>query len=263
MLVGPCPRPRPGGYRCRSRRCPECGVLWAGDTRRRLLANIEAYGGDVALVTITAPGRDRLPDQRSMRRWNLAAPRRWRPLHRAARQAATRACGSPPKLVSWTWEYQRRGALHKHVVVGVDTARELAAAHAYVAALAGLRGRHDFGFVDRGRRAGGRRVLEVIPAQRAARYVAKYLSPLDAQGKPTITETVSREDVPPMVVYVSRAMTDLTGVTMRYLRHRRLAHVLGIDPDTGETIGSIIDRARGGDLTALERLVQLRGEPET
>jgi hypothetical protein len=200
---------------------------------------VSHYGGDVALITITAPGRDQLVDAAAMMRWNRGAPGRWRSLHRAARQATLRACGTAPKLLAWTWEYQRRGALHKHVVVGVATARERHAAHVYVQHLAELRRLHAFGFVDRGRRVGGRRALEVIPAVRAARYVAKYLSPLDALGKPTLSETVVREDVPPLVVYVSRALTDDTGVTMRYLRWVRHAWFLGIDPDTGEVVDRI------------------------
>lgn len=230
-----CPRPRPGGHRCKSRRCPSCGVLWAGDTRRKLLVNVTAYGGDVALVTVTAPGAKRLPDSASMMRWNRHAPRHWRELHRAASQVARRRHGVLT-LVAWTWEYQQRGALHKHVVLGVGSARELASAHTYVQTLHELRQAHDFGFVDRGRAHGGKRSLEMIPPDRASRYVAKYLSPLDSDGKPTLSQTVVRQDVPPMVAYVSRRLTTQTGCTMRWLRFVRLAYVLGIDPTTGEVV---------------------------
>lgn len=239
-VVGRCPRPRhlQNGrtVRCKSRRCPSCGVLWATDTRKRILVNTEAYDGPVVLITITAPGSARLPDRRAMHRWNERAPEQWRSLWRAARQATARSC-STPTLLGWTWEYQRRGALHKHLVVGVKTAAELHAAHELAHQLARLRGRHDFGFVDRGRRVGsGRRMLEVIPAARAGRYLAKYLSPLDSAGKPTMSETVTREDVPPLVVYVSRALTSRTGCTMRSLRFRRQLWARGIDPDTGELL---------------------------
>lgn len=237
--ASPCPKPRPGGHRCKSRRCPSCGVLWAGDTRRRLLANISAYDGPVALVTVTAPGKARLPNREAMWRWNTTAPARWRELHRAAAQIARRKHGKLT-LLAWTWEYQRRGALHKHPVLGVKTARELAAAHTYVQALHDLAGVYGFGFVDRGRAHGGKRSLEVIPAERAGRYVAKYLSPLDAAGKPTMSETVTRPDVPPLVAYVSRTLTLQTGVTMRYLRWCRLAFVLGIHPDTGELTRPVV-----------------------
>lgn len=238
LSASPCPRPRPGGHRCKSRRCPSCGVLWAGDTRKRLLVNIEAYGGSVALVTATAPGADRLPDRQAMWRWNRTAPARWRAMHKAAAQIARRRHGKLT-LLAWTWEYQRRGALHKHLVLGVETPRELAAAHTYVNALHELRQAHDYGFIDRGRAHGGKRSLALIPAQRASRYVAKYLSPLDGEGKPTMSETVTRPDVPSLVAYVSRVLTLRTGVTMRFLRYVRLCFVLGIDPRTGELATSV------------------------
>jgi hypothetical protein len=248
--AGSCPRPRPGGGRCNSRRCPSCGVLWAGDTRKRLLANVTAYGGPVVLVTATAPGADVLPwgddgrcEERAVWRWNCTAAARWREMHRLAAQAARRKHGKL-SLITWTWEYQRRGALHKHLVLGVATAAELAGAHTYVAELDRLRKGFSFGYVDRGRKAPGqhgRRALEVIQAGTAARYVAKYLAPLKA-GKMTLSETVTRPDVPALVVYVGRAMTARTGITMRYLRRVRIAHFLGFDPATGETRESMFLR---------------------
>lgn len=245
--------------RCKKRTCSSCGVLWAGDSRVKLLANVSAYGGDVVLVTVTAPGSDQLPTPQAMVAWNLSAPGRWRRLHQAARQAAIRR-GHQVTVVSRTWEYQRRGALHVHVVVGVNSAREMAGAHAYAAELARLRGAHDFGFVDRGRRVGGRRCLEVIPAERASRYVAKYLSPLGADGKPTLSETVTRRDVPPQVVHVSRRLTCKTGVTMRSLRWRRRCWMHRVDPLTGETHDSMIARAHAGDTDTARRLVALLGD---
>jgi hypothetical protein len=221
--------------RCRSRRCPSCGILWAGDARRKLLANVEHYGGDVALVTATAPGSDRLPDRRAMVEWNLDAPGRWRRLHTAARSAAVRR-GFRVTIVARTWEYQKRGALHVHVVVGTATAAEMAGAHEYAHQLARLRATHDFGFIDRGRRTGTRRALEIVPAARAARYLAKYLSPLDRDGKPTLSETVLRRDVPPHVLHVQRELTQATGITMRSLRRLRRCHAMGVNPETGELL---------------------------
>lgn len=266
MFVGECEHPRPGGKRCRSRRCSSCGLLWAGDQRRRLLANVTAYGASVALVTVTAPGADVLPwdatgeriEAEARYRWNRTAPARWRDLHRAAAQRARRRHGRFA-LVALTWEYQRRGALHRHVVIGVGTARERAAAQTYVDALHELRQAHGFGWVDRGRAHGGKRSLEVVPAERAARYVAKYLSPLDAAGKPTISSTAREPDVPGHVAHVSREMTGRTGITMRYLRHVRRCWVLQVDPATGETLQSIAARtsaATGVDdlMSALARL---------
>jgi hypothetical protein len=225
----------------------------------KLLSNVTVYGGDVALVTITAPGADRLPDRRAMVDWNLAAPPRWRRLHSAARSAAIRE-GLPVTIVARTWEYQKRGALHVHVIVGVATALELAGAHAYANHLARLRGLHDFGFVDRGRRTGSRRALEVVPAERAARYMAKYLAPIRG-GKLTLSETAQRRDVPPHVLHISRVLTAKTGVTMRSIRWRRRCFMARVDPATGETWASMATRSPTCDSTR-RRLASLQGSPQ-
>jgi hypothetical protein len=252
-----------------------------------LLSNIEAYAGSVALLSITAPGVDgvafwwknpagwvdvpgwrahEIPwaDARRQHadpavaiRWNRSAPRRWRELHRAAAQRARRAHGVL-SVVSRTWEYQRRGLLHVHVVLGMATPRERAAAHAYALAVEDLRERHGFGFVsDTSRSSSWRqRGLEVIVAERAARYVAKYLSPLK-DGKPTLSETVTRRDVPAHVIHVGRFLTARTGMTMRYLRWRRKAYMLklpAIDPRTGELVSSLIARCRDAERGAEDDL---------
>ena len=209
-----------------------------------------AYGGPVALVTITAPGADvlrwdRRPGPGGRRRvhpfsaaiWNRWAPANWRRLHRAAAQRARRRHGKLT-LLGWSWEFQRRGVLHKHVILGVGSAVELAAAHTYVQALDELRHAHRFGFVDRGRKRRGTRSLEVVPALRAARYVAKYLAKRGDGDELVLSETVHHRDVPPLVVYVARAMTARTGITMRHLRHVRLAYVLAprLDLDQAEAL---------------------------
>jgi hypothetical protein len=174
-----------------------------------------------------------------MWRWNATAARRWTRMHRLASQRAKRRHGAFT-IIGWVWEFQRRGALHKHVVLGQETARERAAAHTYALAMEELRQGHGFGFIDGGRRDWRRAGLKVIPADRAARYLAKYVSPLDRRsGKPTLSETVMRPDVPALVVYVSRELTTATGVTMRFLRRVRLCWVLGIDPVTGELVNAI------------------------
>lgn len=246
------PCPITGGLKtveigCKSRRCPVCGITWAGDTRRRLLANIEAYGGAVALGTITAPGKDLLPTPGAITAWNVTAPARWRNLHRSCSQTALRTTGTRPNMLSWSWEYQRRGALHKHFPLGVETPAERRAARVYMNELERHGPAHGFGFVSdtrRGKLARAWRKLgpEPIPAGRAARYIAKYLSPLDSAGKPTMSETVTHRDVPPLVVYVSRKLTMRTGITMRYLRHVRRCWVLKVHPQTGETLASIAQR---------------------
>jgi hypothetical protein len=246
-------------------------VLWAGDTRRKLLVNVEAYGGAVALVTVTAPGARDLPwdesvcahlgkhrhsgklgckvDERAAHLWNLQAPGDWRRLHRKAstraRRAQLRYCekagiepGDPWAIIAREWEFQARGVLHMHAVVPMATPEERAASRAYVDCLRDLGERHAFGFVDR--------KLEVVPAQRAARYVAKYIAAVDSgSGKITLSETVTHRDVPRHVTYVSRRLTMRTGVTMRSLRRKRYAWWLigqisdSIDAETSEALARL------------------------
>jgi hypothetical protein len=138
------------------------------------------------------------------------------------------------------------------VAVGLSSAAERAAAQTYVNALSELAGQHGFGWVDRGRRTAGKRVIAVIKGETAGRYLAKYLSPLDATGKPTLSATVTRAEVPANVVYVSTKLTLQSGVTMRFLRHVRLAYVLGIDPRTGEVVRAAEPAGGGqeGDVAA-------------
>jgi hypothetical protein len=237
--------------RCGARRCASCGVLWAGDTRVKLLRNIEAFGGDVALVTVTAPGDEQLPrDDEGMvlrpvaRRWNRQAIEEWRRMHRKAAQRAqrhARASGGAWRVIAREWEFQRRGVLHVHVVVPMATPLERLASQVYANALDELRHRHGFGYVDRGRRTRKgsvwRRMLEVVPQERAARYLAKYVAGVKRDGRLAITETVLHPDVPGHVVYVGRHLTRATGCTMRSLRLRRRAFtltdratLLGLDP---------------------------------
>lgn len=243
--------------RCRNRRCSSCGILWAGDTRRKLLTNIEAQDGDVALVTVTAPGTWALPwDEehcahrgphhhsgktgcrvlpQAARQWNQGIARpEWTRMHRKAAQRAHRrakAVGKTWRIVAREWEFQARGVLHMHVVVPMATPTDRICSQVYAEALAEMSERHGFGFVDRGSKqlqATGSphaRLLERIPQQLAARYLAKYIAAVDpAGGKITLSETVRHPDVPGHVTYVSRHLTRRTGCTMRTLRERRCTH---------------------------------------
>lgn len=253
--VGRCPTPRyledGTELRCRARSCPSCGLLWAGDTKVRIIANVEAYRGAVAMATITAPGKDVLGNSGAMRDWNNSAPERWSLMHQACRQAAIRATGTAPTMLAWCWQYQERGALHKHAILGMETATERASAHAYLLAMDTLRHKYGFGFVSDTRKSGKwRRIgLESIAQIRAGRYLARYLVKPGAGGEPELTETVTRADVPPLVVYVSRKLTSRTGITMRTLRLRRRAWALGFDTKTGELRSDVVhDQAQLADL---------------
>lgn len=255
-----------------SRRCRSCGVLWAGDQRRKIIENVHAYGGDVAMITITAPGSNLLPWDRALcehapgercsgprgcqverqraQAWNMAAPPAWRALHRRASQHARRIAkqgGASWSMVARLWEYQARGVLHLHVVVPMGSAAERIASHAYLDYVLDHRELYGFGNVDRGRktRAGARwrRALEVVSQGRAANYLAKYVAGSKSDGRLALTETVSHVDVPGHVVYVSRRLTSCTGVTMRTLRLTRQLHMAAI--------------AEGVDLTAWPVIVSI------
>lgn len=101
--------------RCKSRRCASCGQLWAGDQRRRLVANLDAYPGPVCMATVTAPGKDVLPhDGEGRVRWasaylfNKQCPHHWRQLHQRAAQETRRTTGRRPTVLAWVWQYQQR-----------------------------------------------------------------------------------------------------------------------------------------------------------
>jgi hypothetical protein len=244
--------------------------------RVKLLRNIEAYGGDVGLVTLNAPGtewswdvsqcadvpghthdlangcvthrlewdeehcshrgphRHRGPDgcrvePVTAKRWNRAARFAWTKIHRKASQRGKRQAakdGHEWGVIAREWEFQKRGVLHMHVVVPMNTAAERRCSQIYVQALDEFRERHGFGFVDRGkgrkRKGVWGRLIERIPQQRAARYLAKYIAAVDG-SKLSLGATVTHPDVPGHVTYVGRQLTSRTRITMRTLRDRRFA----------------------------------------
>jgi hypothetical protein len=193
--------------------------------------NLDAYPGAVRLITITAPGTELLGwdcsgdhegpcsgpkgchvERAAATRWNRSAPRRWRGLHRVASQDVRRQFPGQLKILDRTWEYQRRGTLHVHVVVGIGTPAHMHAARLYADALAVRTKRWGFGFVDR--------KFASIPGQRAAAYLSSYL--VTGKGhKMQVQDTVRREDVPASLVHISNELSQRTGVTMRTLRQRR------------------------------------------
>jgi hypothetical protein len=213
----------------------------------RLWLNLLEYGGDVAMVAVTAPGvAEGLPwdtrkcshpaEQKCSGRhgcvvlaaaaddWNRTADRRWSKLHDAAAAAVRRKHGPGAlRLLAYSTEMQRRGVLHLHLVLGVATVRQRAAAHHYVNNLARLSRFHCWGNVDRGQMRGGRRSLEIVPAFRAAAYVSKYLVKEASAGG--IGELVMSGNAPARPVYVAGKLTATTRCTMRNLRLRRALYV--------------------------------------
>lgn len=221
---------------CRNRACPHCGEVWAQDTRIRALAAAEHLPGAVALLTVTAPGRDVLPwapDGRlcaagPLRSWNQQAPAAWSRMHRAARAEMLRRV--PAARGAWelsfkAWEFQRRGALHLHLVVPFHGDVQRRASQAYASALRRLAPTYGFGFVDcgklpeRGARQSSRR-LRPAPPGRAASYVAAYVAGT-SHGKGGVAEVARSAGCPGAVLYASSKLTRASGVTMRSLRCRR------------------------------------------
>jgi hypothetical protein len=230
-----CGRPRFSRAKtCRTRSCPGYSHLWAGDTRRKLFANLDAYPGtDVVLGTVTAPGQDVLPwdrehcsvlgehrcsgalgcriDRERAAAWNKEAPAKWRDLHRAAYQRCQRAKLKPWLLVR-PWEMQHRGALHVHPVLAYGTARERHAARTYMRHLAELAPHYGFGYVDR--------KLEVMSKRAAAAYLSAYFV-TGKNEKLSLQHSVTTHHMPRSIVYVSTRLTMKSGITMRELRFRR------------------------------------------
>jgi hypothetical protein len=227
-----CPTPR-NGHPCKSRRCPHCSVLWAGDWRISLFANFDAYSGPVQLVTITAPGQDALPwdrsrcthpegtpcggksgcaiDTEAAAAWNSEAPANWSRMHRAAAQRCRRR-GMRLDVLGYVWQLQQRGALHLHVVVGLKTWANRHAARQYQLRLAAIATDYGFGFVDT--------KWSSAHGERVAAYVSSYL--IVGHGKEgAVQAVVEMLNAPPRIVYVARKLTNVTGLTMRQLRRRR------------------------------------------
>ena len=157
-------------------------------------------------------------------------------MHRAASQWTRRRYPKQLDVLGRVWEYQKRGALHVHVVVGLETPIKRHAALAYQQRLTEIAPGYGFGFVQQ--------KMSSARGQNAAAYVSSYF--IEGHGrKASIRETVTSIDVPPHVVHVSTTLTQATGVTMRSLRRARYMHVIAqqfergdlvVDLDTGELV---------------------------
>lgn len=242
-----------GGYRCKRRACPNYGRLYVGDWTQVMYRNLEEYQGDVLMVTVTAPGSTILPWQcavdswtptlpvtagpgadvqrhkcsgdngcrvepKAAAKWNRSARFQWSKMHRATAQYLRRR-GHPVSLVTQGWEFQKRGVLHKHVVLGCKTPSERHAARLYADRLKAVAPSYGFGFVDN--RA------KPIASFGAAAYLTGYLLMKGKGGSLKLGDTVTHPDVPPSILYVARSLTCKTGVTMRYLRDKRYLWAIG------------------------------------
>jgi hypothetical protein len=114
------------------------------------------------------------------------------------------------------WEKQKRGLAHLHGVIGVSTPQERAWAKAYVGALRDMASGKGFGFVDGWHKIG----RKFWPGEQAGAYLSSYF--VRGRGlKAPITENVRAGDLPRLVVYVGRDLTQRTKCTMRMLRKAR------------------------------------------
>jgi hypothetical protein len=215
-----CGRSIPEGVsRCSARTCPEFAPIWARDTRRRLLENLRIVPLTV-MFSVTAPGADQYPfdprvcSHRPVHRCSGLAGCRVDPeLARAFNQLAT---GQKQALLARVWEKQKRGLAHLHGVVAVSTPAERAWAEVYVTALREMAPRKGFGFVDGWQKIG----RKFWPGDQAGAYLSSYFA--SGRGhKASITENVFAGDLPRLVVFVSRALTQRTHCTMRNLRDAR------------------------------------------
>jgi hypothetical protein len=210
---------------------------------RKLRENPRAYGGLVSMTTVTAPGEDaglvwgssrcsHPPEEACSGRkgcrvvqgaadlWNESSRKWWRELNRIAKQHADRRLRSlgyenRGGLLAYSWEMQRRGVWHLHIVLGMQTAPEREWARTYVETLRRIGPAKGFGFVDA-------KPLETPQeARRIAGYLSKYLAKWNPDGTLEVIETVTAAGRT-LLNYVSRDLTMLTGATMRGLRNARL-----------------------------------------
>lgn len=282
-----CPTPNPwGGANCKRRRCPHCGKGWVASWEAITRLNIGALGGRVVLISLTAPGADRLPwscerehrhsGARGCRvkadyadQWAKHAPEQWRRLRDAARKAVERA-GLPAAalVLERVWEPQKRGVPHLHVVAGARTPLELEAAERFHQELRDRAVEYGFG--------PQLHVTRPMQAAEAARYLAGYLLGR-SKRKGTIRDNLGDPRMPSSLIWITPAIGSIsrgermvawrerlglragTGVTIRRLRYARwylaaLKHRVDVYP-----------RLRGVERLAVAKVAALleRGPPES
>src|SRR4051794_9204700 len=236
-----CGRSRFGSTPCKRRTCPSYAPTWAYDWRIVLLENLIAYGGKAVMYTLTPPGADVLPFDRrrcshspqvtcsglrgcvvepgARRRWNATFQRRLSRLYETVQESVRREVGMRANVLAVGKEAQRRGAVHAHYVLGVETALELRAAKSFRRHLERLsrKPRYSFGHVNA-------KFVKPKPAREAAAYLSSYF--LGGRGhKAKLTEAVLNRELPRLPLYVSRRLTRVTRTTMRNKRRQRQLHV--------------------------------------
>ena len=226
-----------GHMPCKRRICPRYGPLWAYDWRIVLLENLIAYAGKAVVYTLTPPGADVLPWDRSRcshpenlvcsgergclieegarRAWNETCQTRLSRLYETVQAAVKREVGMRANVLMIAKEAQKRGAVHFHYALGVESALELRAAKAFRRHLERLsrKPRYVFGHVNG-------KFVRPRPAREAAAYLSSYF--LGGRGhKAKLTDAVRNPELPRLPLYVSRRLTSVTKTTMRNKRRQR------------------------------------------
>lgn len=206
---------------CYNSRCSTKSAAHMKRQAMRVRLNLEQFRGDVAMVTVTGPGADILPwDGKTVHSetawaWNYTAFERWAKLRDiASRYASRKTKGVRSGILVVVPELQSRGVLHFHIVLGAETARERAWAATFVAGLRKNATSHAFGRqVDFHRSSWG-------PVR--DRGVASYVSKLGAYITKShgLRDLWEGHDLPGRAFYVSRRLTEQTGLTVRNLRRR-------------------------------------------
>jgi hypothetical protein len=228
-----------GRVPCKRRICPRYAPLWAYDWRIVLLENLIAYRGKAVLYTLTPPGVGELPwdcarcshparvscsgdrgcviEDGARRTWNESCQKRASRLYETVQAAVKREVGIRANVLAIAKEAQKRGAVHFHYALGVETASELRAAKAFRRHFERLSRlpRYGFGHING-------KFVRPRPAREAAAYLSSYF--LGGRGsKDKLTEAVHNPELPRLPLYVSRRLTGLTKTTMRNKRRQRHA----------------------------------------
>ena len=243
------------GGGCKRRDCPRYAPIYLRDQAERTGQNLGAWDGKTCLVTLTAPGADRLPWDRSKcppgehacsgrlgcrvdwvraAEWNADVTRRLGDLLKVAREQTRRAHGGAARVavLGYVCEAQQRGVFHPHVVLGYRTAADRAALDTFRGVLRRKRGAYGFGTGRRGSFDAGQ--PERFSGRDAGRYISKYLRPDGAKASfvprlEAIGRIAKRDEATGRLkhmvrpVYVSTVLSRATGVTMGFLRFRRWA----------------------------------------
>lgn len=240
-VCGYCGRSVYGNMPCKRRTCPRYAELWARDWRVVLPEALIAYEGRSMVYTLTPPGADQLPwdrskcthaphvpcggpigcviEEKARRRWNESCQRRLSRIYETAQAATKRDVGCRANLLAEAKEAQKRGAVHVHFAIGCETAAELRAAKAFRRHLERLsrQRRYEFGHVNG-------KFLKPKPAREAAAYLSSYF--VAGRGhKAPLTEAVLNPELQRLPLYVSRRLTAATRCTMRNKRRQWQVHV--------------------------------------